>query len=55
MVRIIAGYDDTPMGSPTSPKSTVTDDIIELEILDKYKVLVTKELNSDVKHWKRIL
>ena len=55
MENIIDGYEDTPMGSRTSPKSTVTDDIIEFDMLAKNKFIVTKELNSDVTHWQRIL
>ena len=50
MDRIIEEYDDTPMGSRTSPKSTGTVDIIEFDILAKNKFIVTKELNSDVTH-----
>ena len=46
MDRTIEGYDDVSLGLPPPPKSTVTDDIRELEILDKNKFLITKELKT---------
>ena len=51
MLRIIAGYDDTPMRSPTSPKSTVTEDARVPTIMDKNKFTI----KVDLKHWKRTL